>query len=426
MYFTNLPKILKLAADPAMLRFIFKLHQFYSEDRAYSPLRFLKSMINMSQSEKIQCFEGKYILTSFLPPMPSKAFFQLIQATNQKYNFYSQHMKADTSGPISFFLSLTKRCVLNCHHCSAKGRESGKELSTASWKKIIHEIQAMGTSIIGFTGGEPLLREDLEEIISSVSSKSTTYLFTCGKGLDKPRAASLKKAGLFAAGISLDSAIAEEHNKCRGVKGAFEAAIEAIKNSRAAGLYTMIQTVILKKDLSKQHFFSICCLARDLGVHEIRVLEPIKSGRFFMDSPNIFYTSQDRKKLIALHHQANRVRGFPKISTFANTESDNKYGCGAGIQHSYINHNGDLYPCDFVPMCFGNAEKNNLKELWDRMKKAFGKPHSGCFALTNYSKIAEKSLSSGFPLKQIEAEEICASCQAEDYPKYYRILQGRE
>lgn len=397
----------------------------FKPDNNYSFFRFLKSVLNMLSGEKIVEYEGKYVFTSFLPPFPSRAFKHCILAKQKKKNYYTQQMYAQCSAPISFFLEVTNRCEMNCVQCSAKGRKTGTELTKEEWKQVICDMQDMGTSIIGFTGGEPLLREDLCELIESVDDRSISYLFTSGKGFTEEKAFTFKQKGLFGVGVSLDSYIPEKYNnKCRN-EYAFDYATKALKIAKDAGLYTFIQMLLLKKDIQEKELRTFFAFARDLGVHEVRIMEPIKCGKFFLDAEDTFYSDQDRKFLIEIQHRANRSGKYPKISSFAFTECERKYGCGAGIQHSYLTASGELFPCDFLPLSFGNVKKKRIHELWSEMNRTIGIPHIGCFAHAQYNKIKEYS-KKGLPLTIEDAKEICLSGRSNTFPLYYKLLQGKK
>jgi MoaA/NifB/PqqE/SkfB family radical SAM enzyme len=354
------------------------------------------------------------------------AFTQQAKATPKEENIYTQQMLAQRTAPISFFLAITYKCNYNCDHCSAKGRISENELTTEQWKTVISDLQEMGTSVIGFTGGEPLLRKDLEELISFVDERSVTILYTNGKGLTYEKAKSFKKSGLYAVGVSLDSTDEEYFNEFRKDKNAFKNSVDALRNCRKAGLYTMMQTVLRREDVTKDFLFELFEFGKELNVHEIRILEPIRSGKLFYKDgrEGMFFDKETREKLIQLQFKINKKLRFPKMTTFAHTESDAKYGCGAGTQHSYITPNGEMLPCDFVPLSFGNVLEKNAKELWKELNEIIGLPKSGCFA----NKINEELQTykgHSFPLERSLSEEICLKHQSKTYPKYYSVMQGK-
>lgn len=303
-------------------------------------------------------------------------------------------------------------------------RSEGRELTTAEWIKAIKDIQDMRTSIIGLTGGEPMTREDIFEIVESIDDRSISTLFTSGYNLTLDKAKELKRRGLFSIGISLDSADKGKHNANRNNGKAFDYAINAIQNARKAGIYTMAQTVILKDELDEEKLFKHFKLAGENGAHEVKILEPILSGNLLekTDLNKILYSIEDRERLIAIQHKANRKGRFPKITSFAYTESEEKYGCGAGSQHSYISASGHLYPCDFVPMDFGGIRESTIKELWKQMNQLMGHPKIGCFAQKVNREVYEKA-NGGLPLCKDESIQICKKRAINEWAKYYKDLQ---
>lgn len=300
----------------------------------------------------------------------------------------------------------------------------GEELTTEEWINIIKEFQDMGTSIIGLTGGEPMSRDDIFDIVGAIDARSTSTLFTSGCNLNLEKAKELKRRGLFSIGISLDSYDKDKHNHNRNSDKAFDYAIKAIEYAREAGIYTIVQTVVTKDELDEEKLFKLFLFAKEKGAHEVKILEPILSGKLLdeKDLSEILYTVQDREKLIEIQHKANKKSKFPKITTFAYTESEEKFGCGAGPQHSYISASGHLYPCDFLPMDFGCVKDGKTNELWKEMNSIIGKPKIGCFAQKVNRQVYERS-EGKLPLSKEESITICREFRSNKFPKYYRDLQ---
>lgn len=424
MSFNNFKIMSQMAVDKNVLKCLVEVFNILKEDKKFNLLKYIKMMKSILIGEKIVKHQDKYILSTFFPPFPSKSFIQNILAVDEPINIFTKQIFAKRIAPISIYLCITNKCPNNCLYCSAKNRQSEKELSKAEWINVIHELQEMRTPIIGITGGEPLLREDIFDIIKSIDSRSTAILFTSGFNLNYEKAKELKDSGLFGIGISLDSYDKNIHNKNRNNEDAFDYALEALRNSNKAGLYTMAQTVILKENLDEEKLFKLFKLAKDNGAHEVKILEPILSGNLLTEKElsNVFYNDSDREKLIKIQHKANKRSDLPKISTFAYTESEAKFGCGAGNQHSYISASGELYPCDFVPMSFGNIKEESIKKLWIEMNNHIGNPKIGCFAQKVNKQVFKKS-EGILPINKSVAIEICNENKSDRYPKYYRDLQ---
>ena len=412
----------QMALDPACWKFAWQIHRLYRSDRCYRPVRLLMASWRLGRQERILRVRGKYLITSFLPPVPSRAFLQHLTAVPAAEQPLTQQLRAQRSAPISMFLEVTSRCDCSCVHCSARDRRALDELPLHTWRRIISRLQEMGVSILGLTGGEPLMRADLEQLIQAIDDRSVSYVFTNGRRMTASRARALADAGLFGLGVSLDSPVAAEHDARRGVAGVHAAALKAMEHAAAAGLHVMAQTVVMPGDIDGSRMETICRQAREHGAREVRLLEPLPSGALrHADASNSFLTPQDRAQLIAFQHQANRRLDMPRVTSFAWTESPEQYGCGAGTQHSYIACNGDLYPCDFVPLAFGNAAHEDIAQLWTAMNRAIGLPKPVCFAFTVQPYVGRAT--SPLPLQGQQALSVCAACRADDLPGFYRALR---
>lgn len=413
-----------MGLDKNVIISLYKIYSTFKEDKNFNFVKYIKLISGMLKGEKLVKFEDKYIISAFLPPFPSKAFYTNIMAVEKQENLFTQQAHSIRSAPISMYLCLTQKCPNNCIYCSAKNRVEKEDLKTKEWIKIIKDIQDMGTSLIGLTGGEPMIREDIFDIVGSIDDRSISTLFTSGYNLTLERAKELKNRGLFSVGISLDSYDKQKHNLNRNSKSAFDCAINALQNARKAGLYTIAQTVVLKEDLDEESLFKLFRMAKENGAHEVKILEPILSGSLLdkKDLNKIIYNQEDREKLISIQHKANKKDYLPKITTFAYTESEEKYGCGAGTQHSYVSASGHLYPCDFVAMDFGCVVEKSISELWKEMNSVIGIPKIACLAQRVNKEIYEKA-EGKLPLGKEESKNICGRCVSDRFPMYYRNLQ---
>ncbi|MBD3286096.1 radical SAM protein [candidate division WOR-3 bacterium] len=421
MFLSNLPVLLRMLTDLRNLRFTKGIHDILKPDPGYSFAGYLRMLSGSVRGERILRHKGRYVITSYVPPVPSRAFLSFLTASKDPSRPFGDLAWARRRAPLSTYLCITDRCTYKCRHCSAKLRRGGPELSTKQWINVIGKLQNMGTAYIGFTGGEPLMREDMEEIISSIDERSATVLFTNGKGLSPKRAKSLNKSGLFSLSVSLDSANPVTHNRLRGDDSAFDTALSAISNSRKAGLYTIVQAVIFKRELSRKGLFRLFKLVKKYGAHEIRIHQPVPSGLLLesLDSRDIFFSDDNRSLLFDIQFAANRRWfGFPKVSSFPYTEGAEKFGCNAGIIHSYVTASGEMTPCDFIPVTFGNVLDENPEDIWKRMNSKAGIPKPGCWAID----LAPFLQGHRFPIDSNDFKTLSASGD-HDFPRFYRDLQ---
>lgn len=422
MNFTKGIMLIKMGLDKKVIKQLYNVYTIYKKDKNFSLIKYIKMMMRMVKGEKIIKHDDTYIISTFMPPIPTRSFITNATAVENMNQVFTDQIKARRTAPISIYLCLTHQCPNNCLYCSSKNRNSGDDLSTDEWKTTIKDLQEMNTAIIGLTGGEPMMREDIYEIISAIDKRSTAILFTSGVNLTLEKAKRLKAAGLYSIGISLDSSEKSAHNHNRRDDKAFDYALKALQISRKAGLYTMAQTVILKNDLKEDKLLELFKLAKSYGAHEVKILEPILSGNLLnkKNLDKILYTEEDRRKLKAIQHRANKIKALPKITTFAYTESKEKFGCGAGSQHSYISADGHLYPCDFIPMSFGNVREENIKKLWKNMNNTMGNPKLKCFAQQVNPQVIQISKGK-LPLRKDVSMAICKKYQSEEMPDYYKL-----
>ena len=149
--------------------------------------------------------------------------------------------------------NITRRCNLKCVHCyaHAKDIEFENELTTAEGKALIDDLAQFGAPVLLLSGGEPLVRKDLPELAGyAVQKGMRAVISTNGTLIDRNTAQILKKIGLSYVGISLDG-MEEVNDRFRGVKGAFQKALEGIRNCKDAGIKVGLRFTINKFNVSE-------------------------------------------------------------------------------------------------------------------------------------------------------------------------------
>lgn len=405
MNIRNKKILLNMMVDPVVWHNFLSLHKKFSCSKNYHPMNLLRSCWNVIKNERLVLHEGKFIINSFFPPVNTEAFYRIaMRVPGKGAQFFENHATGKRLAPISTYIAVTHRCMYRCWHCSASHFMEcpDQDLTTKELLAVTEKLKKLGVGIIGFTGGEPLLRKDLEQVITMAAQGEhmpcMTLLFTTGFGLTLERALSLKKARLFGIAISLDHFRPEVHDRMRGVEGAYEHALHAIKNAKLAGLYTMTQTVCTRELLKTGDIKKLAKYVKTLGVDEMRIMEPIPCGTLNEHRDEVL-TEEEQKELIALHINLNHDKEYPKVSVFPYVESEEQYGCGAGSQHSFVDANGNFGPCDFLPMSYGNLLTEQAALIWRRMHQEIGKPKCSCYAKCNKS--------------------------CDKLPKYYRLMAGK-
>ncbi len=181
-------------------------------------------------------------------------------------------------GPIVVY-NCTSRCNLACRHCYSSSRscQQDKELSTQQAKDMLKDIADFNCPVVLFSGGEPLLREDLFELIEEANNLNLrTVLSTNGTLMNLQTAKKLADLAVNYVGISIDGP-EDFNNQFRGTKNCFSMTMQGIKNCIDVGIKTGLRFTIIRENY--QHVPYIFKLAKNLGVRRICFYHLIRTGR---------------------------------------------------------------------------------------------------------------------------------------------------
>jgi len=354
--------------------------------------------------EKAVRFGDRFVINTHFPPFPSGAFDNLAE-------HFGALGQRDNRRLYSVTFGVTNRCGYRCWHCYNTGRQQ-RDMTLDEVRRITRQLSDLGSVMVTLSGGEPLLRKDLEEIAASFDDRSCLMLNTTGSGLTEKRAGALKKAGLFAIGVSLDSLDPEEHDRKRGRRGAFRTALLALRLASEAGLYPYIVTVASRELLSEGNFTRFMEFAGASYAREVHLLEPCPTGRL-AGRDDIVLRPAERERILRYQREVAAREDLPVLSTFLYLESPKAFGCGAGLTYLYIDGSGEVCPCNLIPLSFGNALKEPLARILDRMGRHFAKPRISCAGHT----LAGHIPAGPMPVPREASERICA----ESLPRRHRL-----
>jgi MoaA/NifB/PqqE/SkfB family radical SAM enzyme len=309
---------------------------------------------------------GAGIYTLYVPPIPSPMHMRHTE------NFVRRWLYR-TRIPLAVTVAVTDKCQCKCIHCSAANHtRSTSSLSLEDLQRVIRESVDAGVTNVTFTGGEPLLREDLEEAISAVPlNKAVSLVFTNGLGLTAERARRLKSAGLWGVQVSLDSPNPEEHDEMRGWTGCFEAVKNGIRAAKEAGLFVGLSTYATNAFVQESRLGKMAALGASWGVHELTVFDAIPSGRL-QGCEEVLLTPSSRACLLEEARKLRRIyRTRMHVITQSWTNSRSGFaryiGCLAGHYQFHISAGGDFRPCDFTPLSIGNIRRDSVADLWKKI-----------------------------------------------------------
>jgi len=276
-------------------------------------------------------------------------------------------------GPPVIGWEITGQCNLSCPHCfSAAARKPRDEMTTAEGREIIEIMADIGVGMIGWTGGEPLLRGDLEGLIAFARGLGIkSHITTNGVLLDERRAKSLKRAGNYAIQISLDGSTPERNYIMRRTTGEeFDKIIEAIRICRKLNMRLFLATLLGAENIDDAG--AMVELAKREGLDRIRFCgyTPIGRGK----SRSVRERLDFKERMADLLDFIESVQNDNSIMAmfdpgFGPVPPEYRFHkCLAGKETFYLKSNGDLYPCTSLlqrQFRVGNIRERSLSELWN-------------------------------------------------------------
>lgn len=282
----------------------------------------------------------------------------------------------DTSHAPDFFgIEITRRCNLRCPHCyTASGPRGAAGPSTAATIDLLQRLVAAGVRSVAFSGGEPLLRDDLETImLAGRAAGIRSYgIVTNGSLAEPERARSLRKAGLAIAQVSLDGVDEADHRAVRGCAPAdFYRALRAARLFREAGARVDFACLLTPRNLERAP--EMVLLAEAEGVHTLRYCTFVPAGRARSKTIRAAYEPAPEavdRFLAFLRDLAARPDAPLQVvidHSIGPWDKRGRFRCRAGKAVAYVSSEGDLYPCPallFPPFRVGNVYRSPLDLLF--------------------------------------------------------------
>ncbi len=284
-----------------------------------------------------------------------------------------------------------RRCNLKCVHCysSSKDKFYEDELTTAEGKKLLDDLATFGAPVVLFSGGEPLMREDLLELAQYATQKGMrAVISTNGTLITRELAKDLKKVGLSYVGVSLDG-VGETNDRFRGEKGAFDMALSGIRNCQEAGIKVGLRFTINRKNVID--IPEIFKLLEEENIPRVCFYHLVYSGRgskLVNEDLSHEETRQVVDQIIDLTADLHR-RGKPKEVLTVDNHADGVYlylrllkenperanqvlellkmngGNSSGNGIGCVSWDGEVYADQFWRhYSFGNVRERNFSEIW--------------------------------------------------------------
>jgi len=307
-----------------------------------------------------------------------------------RYGTGTAHPNQDIPRPIVVW-NCTRQCNLNCRHCysNAGRQDSAETISTSEGKKLIRDLAEFGVPVLLFSGGEPLLREDIFELAGFAREQGIkTVLSTNGTLITGEIAREIANADFGEVGISLDG-IGETNDRFRGQDGAYQAALDGIRNCVALGMRTSLRLTITT--FNYREIPAIFDLVEREGIGRVCLYHLVYTGRANSHHNDDISHSATRALIDLIWERTVDLcrRGKPKeILTVAN-HADGVYlylklkeqdpgradrvlsllrrngGNNAGIRIGAIDNLGNVHPDQFWwNHNLGNVRQRKFGDIW--------------------------------------------------------------
>ncbi len=300
------------------------------------------------------------------------------------------HGVSDSLGPVVVW-NCTRTCNLNCLHCYARSekRPFNGELDTNEARHFIDDLAAFRVPVLLFSGGEPLMREDIHELVEYAASRGLrATISTNGTLIDGKTARKFKKAGISYVGVSLDG-IGTAHDQFRGQKGAFDEALTGINHCLSAGLKVGLRFTVTRHNLSQVP--DMFRLIKEEGIPRVCFYHLVYSGRGIQIIEEDITPGEKRAllDLIAQQVQVMDAEGTMKEVLTVDNHADGVYlylkmkaedhaaaeriwrlismngGNRSGMAISAVDSQGFVHPDQFTPdHAFGNVRERSFGEIW--------------------------------------------------------------
>jgi PqqA peptide cyclase len=282
--------------------------------------------------------------------------------------------------PYALLAELTYRCPLHCPYCSNPARaRNDAELTTAEWHRVLREATELGVLQVGFSGGEPLVRRDLAELVHGArEAKLYTNLITSGVGLDESRANELREAGLDSVQLSFQSDDVDLADEIAGVR-AHQPKLAAASFIRAAGIPLSLNFVIHRRNIDRLP--QMIGLAEELGAERVELANVQFYGWAFLNRAALLPTREQvaRAREVATAAKARLAGKIDIFYVLPDYYETRPKPClnGWGQRYLTVNPIGDVLPCptasSAIPdLHFENVRARSLDWIW-RQSESFNR-----------------------------------------------------
>ncbi|MFW6151792.1 MAG: radical SAM/SPASM domain-containing protein [Verrucomicrobiota bacterium] len=399
-----------LAKAAIYARIIIHVPVYYLRRREYfdsagAYFRFLRRALTLlmifRHNKVVRVFNG-YKLHLYLPAYPSKAFFYALESK----------LLRKKPGATTVVFSMTKACTYKCRHCYQR-HDTGSDMDEDLLIQTALDVRDSGAAMFDIEGGEPFVRFGrLLKLVSALDERSEVWINTTGANVEPGMMEKLKEQGLFGLMVSLHSPDATVHDELTGIVGSFETACGILRQCREMGLVAAFNTVLSEKEIEAGGIDRIMDLARKLDCDYVQLIHPKPAGMWLGRKEDMQTDSSviDKVRNEHLRYNSRSKKDYPSLAAQVFEESSDVLGCTAGaVDRFYIGASGEVQPCEFLNISFGNVNDESFSDIYERMRSYFSEPCTDWLCCTQAASIAEvfrKRKNNAAPLPWDETKDL--------------------
>lgn len=283
-----------------------------------------------------------------------------------------------SKAPFLVIWETTQACDLACRHCRASARpdRAPGELSNREARQMLDQVKAFGDPLMVFTGGDPLKRADLFDLLSySVSiGLRTTVTPSATPLLTEAAVRGFKECGVARMAVSLDGSDAAAHDGFRGVAGSFDCTINALRAARSIGLESQVNTTVTRHNLAS--LARIAKLVGEEGAKLWSVFFLVVTGRAQLDDD---LTAEEYEQVFEFLYETAKSSTFDIKTTEAQhyrryvaqrRKADGSkaripsVGINDGRGFVFVSHTGEIFPSGFLEVSGGSLRTTTLQDAY--------------------------------------------------------------
>lgn len=330
--------------------------------------RALRLLLVFRHNKAVKTEKG-WKLHLYLPAYPTPAFY---------YALESKLLRAEP-GPTTIVFSMTRACAYRCPHCYQR-RDGGADLAEDRLLETARQVVDAGVAFFDIEGGEPFLRiPRLLNLVRSLDDRCEIWINSTGDHAAPGLLEELKAAGVFGFMVSVHDPDPAVHDAFTGVPGSYDTAAALIRAVRKLGMAAALNSVLSEAGVRSGALDRLMEQAREWDADFVQLIHPKPAGNWMGATAGMQTDPAlvERMRRDHIRYNSRARADFPSLAAQVFEEGREVLGCTAGaVDRFYIGAAGEVQPCEFLNLSFGNVNEEPFPVILSRMRDVFRTP--GC------------------------------------------------